>query len=268
MMAFGVLVVSLPVILLAIVLGGAWMEGRRSPYAFGLGRVLSNSFGAIGGAPLAFLAASFVVNAPPSLAQPLFAGGVDRLWLPLGGIGLAWIVLWPFLQLFMVSLALDTLAGRATDPRAAMALAGRRLLPALAIILLSGLGIGVGFLMLVIPGIILLLNWFVVLPVLAGEGRGIFDCFARSNELMRGMRWRLLLLLIIVLVLWTLFAGLGQVLGLALGGDNPGWISAVIEAIVGTLTGTLQAAGGAAVYHEVRTAKEGMGSHDLEAVFA
>ena len=58
MAAFAILFLLVPVVLLAIAIGGAWMEGRRSPYAFGMGRVISNAFTAIGGAPLALLAAS------------------------------------------------------------------------------------------------------------------------------------------------------------------------------------------------------------------
>lgn len=268
MLAFGVLVLLLPVILLAIALGGAWMEGRRSPYAFGIGRVISNSFSAVGGAPLIFFAASFLFNAPSSLLPPLLGNDLTGLWAVFAGGGIVGAVVWMLLQLALTQLALDTLAGREAALGGAFALAGRRLLPGLGLVLLSAIGMGFGFLFLIVPGIILLLTWFVIVPVLVGEGRGVFDSFARSGELMRGMRWRLLLLLLIVLVVWSLFAGLGQGLAFAIGGENGEWPQAIVGAITGTLVGMLQAAGAAAVYHEVRTAKEGMGSHDLEAVFA
>lgn len=268
MLAFGVLVLMLPLVALAIILVGAWMEGRRSPYAFGIGRVIANSFGAVGGAPLIFLAASFLINAPSSLLRPLLGTDVSGLWAVFAGGGIVGAVVWVVLQLALTRLALDTLAGREADVGVAFASAGRRLLPGLGLVLLSAIGVGLGFLFLVVPGIILLLTWFLILPVLVGEGRGVFDSFARSGELMRGMRWRLLLLLLIVLVGWSLFAGLGQAIAFAIGGTNGGWPQAIMGAITGTLVGMVQAAGAAAVYHEARTAKEGMGSHDLEAVFA
>lgn len=268
MLAFGMLVLTLPLVALAIILVGAWMEGRRSPYAFGIGRVISNSFGAVGGAPLIFFAASFLINGPSSLLPPLLGNDLTGLWSVLAGGGIVGAVVWVLLQLTLTRLALDTLAGCAADPGAAFALAGRRLLPGLGLILLSAIGILFGFMFLMVPGIILLLTWFVVLPVLVGEGRGVFDSFARSGELMRGMRWRLLLLLLILLVVWSLFAGLGQGIAFAIGGADGVWPQAIIGAIIGTLVGMVQAAGAAAVYHEARTAKEGMGSHDLEAVFA
>ncbi len=267
-MALGILVLVLPVVALAIILVGAWREGRRSPYAFGVGRVMSNSFAAVGGAPLIFLAGSFVLNAPSALMPLLLGGSPDAKWGVFGGAGIIGLLLWPFVQLALTRLALDTLAGRVADPGAAFALAGRRLLPGLGLVLLSAIGLAVGFLFLFVPAIILLLTWFVVLPVMVGEGRGVFDCFTRSGELMRGMRWRLLLLLLIALLLWTLLAALGQGVAAAIGGVNGLWPSAIVRLVTGTLTGMLQAAGAAAVYHEVRTAKEGSGSHDLSDVFA
>lgn len=268
MVAFGMLVLALPLIALAIILVGAWREGRRSPYAFGIGRVISNSFGAVGGAPLIFLVASFLINAPSSLLPPLLGNNLTGLWGVFAGGGIIGAVVWVVLQLALTRLALDTLAGREADVGGAFELAGRRLLSGLGLVLLSGLVIMVGLAFLLVPGIILLLTWFVILPVMIGEGRGVFDSFERSTELTRGMRWRLLLLLLIVAVVWSLFSGLGQGIAYAIGGANGVWPQAIAGAITGTLVGMLQAAGVAAVYHEARTAKEGMGSHDLEAVFA
>ncbi|MDJ0277208.1 hypothetical protein QLH51_10420 [Sphingomonas sp. 2R-10] len=267
-MALGLFVLLIPVIALAIILVGAWREGRRSPDTFGIGRVISNSFTAIGGAPLIFLGASFLLNAASALLPPLVGTDFSGQWPAMAGIGIAGLLFWPFVQVALTRLALDTLGGHAADPGAAFALAGRRLLPALGLAILTAMGIIVGTLLFVVPGIILLLTWFVVVPVLTAEGRGVFDCFARSGELMRGMRWRLLLLLLIVLVLWLLLAALGQGVAFAIGGVNGVWPQAIGSAITGTLSGMVQAAGAAAVYHEVRTAKEGAGSHDLSDVFA
>lgn len=268
MLAAAFMFVLMPVLILGAFIVGAWREGRNSPYAFGIGRVISNSFGAIGGAPLALFAGSFVLNAPTTLSPPLFAGSGGEQWMAIGAIGILWLLLWPFPAIFMTALALDALAGRPADPRGAIAVAGRRYLSGLALFVLASIGLLAGFAMLIIPGLVLLLTWFAVWPVLAGEGRGVFDCFARSGELLNGMRWRLLLLLVIVFVLYVMFAGTGQALGLALGGEGGSWTNAIVGTVTGTLTGVLQMTGAAAVYHEARTAKEGMGSHDLEAVFA
>lgn len=275
MAAFAILFLLVPVVLLAIAIGGAWMEGRRSPYAFGMGRVISNAFTAIGGAPLALLAASAALNAPLQLLLPmLLRNGTDvtrmeSVAASMAPFGLLWLLLYPFVALFMARIAVDTLAGQPVDIGATLRMALRRILPALGVLILFGIGVAVGFLFLIVPGIFLMLTWFIVMPVMAVEGRGVFECFGRSTELLRGMRWRLLLLLIVVGVGWLVASGLVQGIGLALFGSSGNlWGLSVLQAVVSTLVGVLGATGAAAIYHEARTAKEGSGSHDLEAVFA
>lgn len=274
MLTVAILFLVTPVLLLVVALVGAWVEARRSPYPFGIGRVISNGFGAIGGAPFALLIASAVLNAPVQFATPfatqvfLASGGVNAASAAFAPLGILWLLVYPFVQLFMIGIALDTLAGRPVDIAVTLRMALRRMLPGLALIVLAGIGTMVGFMLLVVPALILLLTWFVVLPVLAGEGRGIFECFSRSAELMRGMRWRLLLLLVVVGVLWLIVSAAVQTVALAVGGIGNLWLQAGVRAVFATLTGMVPATGAAAVYHEARIAKEGTGSHDLQAVFA
>lgn len=274
MAAFAILLLLLPVLLIAVALGGAWYEGRRSPYAFGIGRVISNTFGAIGGAPLALFGASALLNAPMQLAMPLIAGrpaNADQLiaiGTSLAPFGILWILVYPFLKLFMTGIAVDTLAGQPVDPGATSRMALRRTLPALGMLILFGIALMMGMVLFLVPALILWLTWFVVVPVMAAEGRGAIECFGRSQELLRGMRWRLLVLLAIGGVLYIVATGMVQGLVLGLLGTDNMWLSAGIQAVFATLVGVLPATAAAAVYHEARTAKEGSGSHDLEAVFA
>lgn len=275
MAAFAILFLALPLLLLAIAIFGAWLEGRRSPYSFGMGRVISNAFSAIGGAPLALLAASALLNAPIQLLLPMVVRNgtdttqVESVAASMAPFGLLWLLLSPFVTLFMARVALDTLAGQPVDIGGALRMALRRMLPALGLLILLGIGLIVGFLFLIVPGIFLMLTWFIVMPVMAAEGQGVFGCFGRSAHLLRGMRWRLLLLLIIVGVLWTVASGVVQGVGLALFGNSGNlWGLSILQALVSTVVGVLGATGTAAIYHEARTAKEGSGNDDLEAVFA
>jgi len=59
----------------------------------------------------------------------------------------------------------------------------------------------IGFALLIIPGIILGLMWFVAVPVLVAEDKGVFASMSRSSELTKGNRWRLIWLFIIIYVL-------------------------------------------------------------------
>ncbi len=60
------------------------------------------------------------------------------------------------------------------------------LLPLMAVSVLFGIGVAIGFVLLIIPGLILLVIWSVVAPVTVLERPGVFAAFGRSRELIRG----------------------------------------------------------------------------------
>jgi hypothetical protein len=55
--------------------------------------------------------------------------------------------------------------------------------------ILAGLGIAIGFVLLVIPGLYLITIWSVVIPVVVLERRGVGEAFGRSRSLVRGHGW-------------------------------------------------------------------------------
>ncbi|MEX2464468.1 MAG: YciC family protein [Gaiellaceae bacterium] len=55
--------------------------------------------------------------------------------------------------------------------------------------ILAALGITLGFILLIVPGFILLTIWSLIVPVIVLEGSGTMDSFGRSRELTRGNRW-------------------------------------------------------------------------------
>jgi hypothetical protein len=55
--------------------------------------------------------------------------------------------------------------------------------------ILAGLGIGAGFVLLIVPGLILLTMWAVIAPAIVIERRGVFDAFGRSRQLVKGQGW-------------------------------------------------------------------------------
>ncbi|MEP9400857.1 hypothetical protein [Sphingomonas sp. VNH70] len=274
--AFGIVILLLPVLVVAAVLAAAWREGRSSPYAFSVGRVISNSFAAIGGAPLVFVGVALLLNGLPSLmvgmttaqitrSPELVAASMSQVGTTYGGIFLLRLLVWPFTQGLLMLLAVEALAGRVPDLRRAAGTALRVWIFAIGLTLLNWIGITIGFFLFILPGLVLFLNWFVALPVLFVERRGVFEAFGRSTELLRGMRWRLLLLLVIALVLWFFAAMVGGVLQATL---PDSWMTHAATLVGATVGGMLVPAGIAAVYHEAVTAKEGAGGRDLSDVFA
>jgi hypothetical protein len=70
--------------------------------------------------------------------------------------------------------------------------------------LLAAIGIGIGFLLLIVPGFVLLTFWLLIVPAIMLEGAGVRRSFGRSYELVRGHGWSVfgvIVLTVLVLVL-------------------------------------------------------------------
>jgi len=72
------------------------------------------------------------------------------------------------------------------------------LLALLAVSVLFGFGVAIGFVLFVIPGLILLVMWSVVAPVTVLERPGVFAAFGRSRELVRGNGWAVFGVIVLV----------------------------------------------------------------------
>jgi hypothetical protein len=55
--------------------------------------------------------------------------------------------------------------------------------------ILAGLGIALGFVLLIVPGLILLTWWCLIVPVIVLEEKHVGESFGRSRELVRGHGW-------------------------------------------------------------------------------
>ena len=87
------------------------------------------------------------------------------------------------------------------------------LLRLIAVSILFAIGVGLGFVVLIIPGLILLTLWAVVAPVTLLERPGIFAAFGRSRELVRGNGWPVfgvIVLVYVVVLAISLAAGIAS----------------------------------------------------------
>ena len=84
------------------------------------------------------------------------------------------------------------------------------ILPLLGAGLLAGLGIAVGFLLLIVPGLYLITIWAVVAPVIVIEKPGVFAAFGRSRELVRGHGWTVFGIVLITALLSGIASALLQ----------------------------------------------------------
>jgi hypothetical protein len=70
--------------------------------------------------------------------------------------------------------------------------------------ILAGIAIGLGLVLLIVPGLFLITIWCLVAPVIVLEGVGSLQSFGRSRELVRGFGWNVFGTLAAVFVLLIL----------------------------------------------------------------
>ena len=96
--------------------------------------------------------------------------------------------------------------------------------PLIGASLLAGLGIAVGLLLFVIPGLVLLTIWAVIAPVIVVEKRRAVESFGRSRELVRGHGWTVFGIVVIT----GLLSGVGSALQQAAFSFLPRFLEIVI----------------------------------------
>jgi hypothetical protein len=105
------------------------------------------------------------------------------------------------------------------------------LLPLIAVSILAGIGIGIGFLLLIVPGLILLTFWSVVAPVTVIERPGVFTAFSRSWQLVRGHAWPVFGTIVLVFLLVIAAAIVAALIGAALGDVGRAILSWLFDAL-------------------------------------
>ncbi len=95
---------------------------------------------------------------------------------------------------------LELAKGRSPSLSDCFAAGGAAFIQVFLATLLWALGVGLGWILIVVPGVMLMTIWSVVLPALVNENAGVFGSFSRSRELTRGSRWSIFGMLLVALV--------------------------------------------------------------------
>ncbi len=251
-----------------------------------IGRVFERSFSTIAHNPLVVLGLAFVIGAIPGLliAYLLVSFGLATPQPDVSGgllAGLATAMLLSMVVSLAIAAVVQGALTRATvaeseGQRASfgecLSIGLRFFLPLIGVGIIVGIGVVLGLILLIVPGVILGMMWSVAGPAVVVERQGVFAALRRSAELTKGARWKILgLALVVVVAYWLLSTILGFI-GLASDSTSLAGAFSVSNllgsVIVGTLfnavMGTLQPA----LYIELRRWKEGTDVETLRDVFA
>ena len=252
---------------------------RMSDFAIrdlSIGDVLSKSFGVLSRHIVTFSVLSlliwlpmFAIGAGAALLAPQSAGGVgvSQEVAATVGIGMVIAVVWALLffpAVFgaIVHVSFQDMRGKKARLSEGFKLGFSRLLPMIGMSILIGLGVTLGMILLVVPGIILALMWYVAFPVCIVEKAGPVESLSRSRELTNGYKWTIFGIALIVAVASAVIPLVPQLLLMKLPLVQLGVVS-LIQLVMSAYSTVLLVV----MYHDLRVAKEGVDIEGIASVF-
>jgi hypothetical protein len=198
-----------------------------------------------------FLLIAFVIYVGAAIIAALLglAGGI--------GLFLGWII--NLIAAFLVQAALVKAVQDVRDGRADLNLGETvsavvpYVLPVAAASILAGIGISIGFILIIVPGLVLLTFWSLIVPSIVIGGEGVFGSFGKSWRTVRGYAWHVFgtyVLVFLILIVFNIVLGL---ILLALPVVARNFISNVIS---GTLVAPFLALVVTLVYYRLTAAHE------------
>ncbi len=156
-----------------------------------------------------FLVIAFVIYVAAGIIAALLglAGSV--------GFFLGWIV--SVVAAFLVQAALVKAVQDVRDGQVDLNLGEtvRAVLPFLGTVIiasiLAGIGIAIGFVLIIVPGLILLTFWSLIVPSIVIGGEGVFGSFSKSWRTVRGYAWHVFgtyVLVFLILIVFDIVLGL------------------------------------------------------------
>lgn len=256
-------------------------EFSASGERFDMGRVLTRTFssilenwkvlgafaliGGVANAALsAFAMSTMLQNFDPANPQAVLAMFTAApYWITLfGGILVA---------AFVQSGLIAGLLGDHTSFADCASNAARNFLPLLCVTILWYLGVAIGWMLLVVPGIMLITMWSVALPAVIADNTGISGAFGRSRALTKGLRWQVFGTLLIFLIVFVIvsFAAQGfSSTGMLMMYKNNFPLALGVGVISNTIITLLLTSFLVSLYKELRTTKEGTGQSGLAEIFS
>jgi MFS family permease len=264
---------------------------------FDIGRVISRLFGVVQRNFAAFLLLSVLLVGLPTAAAsflrlmliaPAFSNATVSNDLALSFAPLLFlassliaVVANAVLQGAVIYATVSDLSGRKVSFGEALSSGLHFFLPLIGVGLIAGVCCFFGFLIFIVPGVLLALAWSVATPAMVIERTGVFGAFSRSAELTRNHRGAIFALAILAIIFGAIIQALvgGVMLAggftMVSGNPNPAGgalfsfaiLQSIATLVAQTVSAMIGSAGVASVYYELRYVKEGVGAEQLAAVF-
>jgi hypothetical protein len=165
---------------------------------------------------------------------------------------LAFIVILVGTTLFtgmVVELVADVQDGRRDATVGQLIQAARPVVGKLILVgIVAGIGIAIGFILIIIPGLILITIWSVFAPVIVLERPDGLGALGRSRELVRGNGWQVFGVIVVLVI------GVGIVSAIieAIGDSGGTAVGIVVRVIVQIFTAPISALAASVLYFELR----------------
>lgn len=241
---------------------------------FRVGRVLSRSFevlfqdfgkfvlvGIIAVIPLAFLSLSGGVRSYYGVPTQTFGGLGTGITI---AVSLSSLLFYAISQAITLFGAFQDMRGRPFHLGEAFARAFSRFFPLLGLVISWGIAIGLGMVLLIVPGLMLLASFYVSLPACVVEGLGPLQSLSRSAALTKGHRWKVFGIYLLVAAVSLIVGSLIRIIFARVtgpvGGILAGLVWNVLFAAYNSIVITV-------MYHDLRVLKEGVGIDRIAAVF-
>lgn len=250
-----------------------------------IGRVFARAFGTLRDNPAATLGIAFLCTALPSVAVLYATQNMQAIWaasaepmarLAVIAVGivssLVSILLWMITQGALVRATVAFSEGRKASLGESVVAGLQVAVPLFLMGLLSGIGIALGAMLLIVPGMLLYVLWSVAAPSLVEERLGPVEALERSRELTSGARWPIFGLLLILLVAYLLVSVGFALIGLkspAFGAPPAlGSADIAMNLISSTVTPAVVGVVHTSLYVELREWKDGPRGEVLADIFA
>jgi hypothetical protein len=216
------------------------------------GRVFERIFQIYGNQFTLLIPAALVLFIPVAIVDGALYSGGGALAYILASVIAAIASYW--YQGMVVEAVIDILDGRRDQTVGGLfSSASPFIWPLIAAGILAGLGVAIGLVLLIVPGLILLTWWAVIIPTIVIDKTGVFPAFGRSRQLVRDNGWRVFGVLVVLFLLQIVLGGIIDAIARGISDTFVGY--AIAELIVRSLVVPLSGIAATVMYVELRRIK-------------